>query len=460
MKNVNIDFILKATAGKLKGKKNDIEVQSICLDSRQAKEGALFVPIVGEKVDAHDFIKKVYESGIRVSLSEREDTKVPEDMSIILVENSVKALQDIAKAYRESINIPIVAITGSVGKTTTKEMISLALSAQKKVYKTPANQNSQVGVPKTVLESDLSADVIVIEMGISEFSEMHRISEIVKADVAVVNNIGVAHIQNFGTRESIRDEKLHIIDGMKEGAKLFLNAEDDMLAGAKLSKKMDVEYFAVSDTGLSKNYASHIELVNSCPQFIAHIGGEEVAVELNIQGMHQVLNAVIALTVAKFYGVDLKSASKKLSEFRGFRHRQEIIKYKDITIIDDSYNASPDSMRAALLILKDMKARRKIAVLADMRELGEDEVNLHRQIAQFIKENACADLLLTYGELAKNIHDYVREHFSACEALHFDDKAELDTFLKKTVAAEDVVLFKGSNSMKLFDSVDYITDRK
>ncbi len=460
MKNVNIDFILKATAGKLKGKKNDIEVQSICLDSRQAKEGALFVPIVGEKVDAHDFIKKVYESGIRVSLSEREDIKVPEDMSIILVENSVKALQDIAKAYRESINIPIVAITGSVGKTTTKEMISLALSAQKKVYKTPANQNSQVGVPKTVLESDLSADVIVIEMGISEFSEMHRISEIVKADVAVVNNIGVAHIQNFGTRESIRDEKLHIIDGMKEGAKLFLNAEDDMLAGAKLSKKMDVEYFAMSDTGLSKNYASHIELVNSCPQFIAHIGGEEVGVELNIQGMHQVLNAVIALTVAKLYGVDLKSASKKLSEFRGFRHRQEIIKYKDITIIDDSYNASPDSMRAALLILKDMKAKRKIAVLADMRELGEDEVNLHRQIAQFIKENASVDLLLTYGELAKNIHDYVREHFSVCEALHFDDKAELDTFLKKTVAAEDVVLFKGSNSMKLFDSVDYITDRK
>ena len=133
MKNVNIDFILKATAGKLKGKKNDIEVQSICLDSRQAKEGALFVPIVGEKVDAHDFIKKVYESGIRVSLSEREDIKVPEDMSIILVENSVKALQDIAKAYRESINIPIVAITGSVGKTTTKEMISLALSAPKKL---------------------------------------------------------------------------------------------------------------------------------------------------------------------------------------------------------------------------------------------------------------------------------------------------------------------------------------
>ena len=194
MKNVNIDFILKATAGKLKGKKNDIEVQSICLDSRQAKEGALFVPIVGEKVDAHDFIKKVYESGIRVSLSEKEDIEVPEDMSIILVKNSVKALQDIAKAYREGINIPIVAITGSVGKTTTKEMISLALSAQKKVYKTPANQNSQVGVPKTVLESDLSADVIVIEMGISEFSEMHRISEIVKADVAVVNNIGVAHL--------------------------------------------------------------------------------------------------------------------------------------------------------------------------------------------------------------------------------------------------------------------------
>ena len=460
MKNVNIDFILKATAGSLKGKKNDIEIKSICFDSRQAKEGDLFVPIVGEKVDAHDFIEKVYESGVRVSLSEREDIKVPEDMSIILVENSVKALQDMAKAYRETIHIPIVAITGSVGKTTTKEMISLALSAQKRVYKTPANQNSQVGVPKTILESDLSADVMVIEMGISEFAEMHRISEIVRADVAIVNNIGVAHIQNFGTGEAIRDEKLHIIDGMKEGAKLFLNAEDDMLVNVKLNKNMAVEYFSVSDTKISTNYASDIELIDSCAKFIAHIGGEEVGVELNIQGMHQVLNAIISLTIAKLYGVDLKSASKKLSEFRGSRHRQEVIKYKGITIIDDSYNASPDSMRAALLILRDMRAKRKIAVLADMKELGEEEVNLHVQVAEFIKENACADLLISYGELAKNMHEYVKENFRDCAALHFNNKSELDTFLKKTLMPEDVVLFKGSNSMKLFDSVDYITDRK
>lgn len=460
MKNVNIDFILKATAGKLIGKNNDIEVQSICLDSRQAKEGALFVPIVGEKVDAHDFIQKVYESGVRISLSEREDIKVPEDMSIILVENSVKALQDIAREYRETIDIPIVAITGSVGKTTTKEMISHALSAQKKVYKTPANQNSQVGVPKTILESDLSADIIVIEMGISEISEMHNISEIVKADVAVVNNIGVAHIQNFGSRESIRDEKLHIIDGMKEGAKLFLNADDDMLVNAKLNKKMDLDYFGASDNGISNNYASDIELIDSCAKFNAHIGGEVVRVELNIQGMHQVLNAVIALTVAGLYKVDLKDASKKLSEFRGFRHRQEIIKYNDITIIDDSYNASPDSMKAALLILKDMKAKRKIAVLADMKELGKDEVNLHIQVAEFIKDNVDADLLITYGELAKNMHEYMKEHYAKCDAMHFSDRSKLDDFLKETLLPNDVVLFKGSNSMKLFESVDHITDRK
>ena len=176
--------------------------------------------------------------------------------------------------------------------------------------------------------------------------------------------------------------------------------------------------------------------------------------------MHQVLNAVIALTVAGLYKVDLKDASKKLSEFRGFRHRQEIIKYNDITIIDDSYNASPDSMKAALLILRDMKAKRKIAVLADMKELGKDEVNLHIQVAEFIKDNVDADLLITYGELAKNMHEYMKEHYAKCEAMHFSDRSKLDDFLKETLLPNDVVLFKGSNSMKLFESVDHITDRK
>lgn len=460
MQKIDLDFILEATKGRLIGRFQDVSINAVCTDSREASSNSLFVPIVGEKVDAHKFLDMVAEAGTKIALSQREDVKSYEDMSIVLVDNTVKALQDIAALYRESITAPIVAITGSVGKTTNKEMIASALSSERKVYKTKANQNSQIGVPKTIIEADTQAEIIVIEMGISEFGEMSRISRVVKPDIAVVSNIGVAHIQNFGSREAIRDEKLHIIDFMKEHSKLYLNASDDMLFDIKLEKDMDIEYFSDTWHILSKNYASDVELIDACPSFTAHIGDKKLDISLTLAGIHQVSNAIVALSIADYFGLNLEHAAKSLADFKAFKHRQEIIKLDKYTVIDDSYNASPDSMKAALLILKDIKSSsRKIAVLADMKELGDDEVDLHIDIARFIEDRLCIDIVITLGSLAKYISDYLSSH-TDISTHHFDDKLKMDAYIKNILQDGDVILLKGSNSIKLFETVDYIIDKE
>lgn len=432
-------------SGSLKEKR---ACNNLSVDSRQIDKNTLFVPLAGEKRDGHDFFQQVYEAGGRFALSARRACFQAPDFQIIFVEDTLEAMQKLAKAIREGLGIPLIGITGSVGKTTTREMVAAALGAEKEVFKTPANFNSQVGVPLT-LSSIAQEDIGIIEMGISEFGEMTRLSKMVQPDLAVVTNIGEAHLKQLITKENIRDQKFHIQDHMAPGGILLLNGEDPILRESHAYEEIQKEYFNCQGENCTC-YAAEIDIQEGLPVFTAHIRGESLRVKLGVCGIHQISNALAALAVAWHYGVDLQKAAKSLEEFKGFPHRQQIRCTGKVTVIDDTYNASPDSMRAALQILTDMpQGNRKIAVLGDMKELGRGEIKIHRAMGSYIK-GLPIDYVITLGKLgAELLHCLPPGKGKA-----FMDSEKLAAFLQKYQKPGDVILFKASNSMGLTQVVD------
>lgn len=458
MRNIHISQIVKATKGEIIfGNFND-EISHISIDSRDIKNNTLFVAIIGEKKDAHDFISQVFENGGRLCIVSRRDIDYIEGMTYILVKDTIEALQEIALFYRQGIKIPLVAVTGSVGKTTTREMVAAALSQGMRVFKTPANFNSQIGVPLTIFSIDDKAQIGIIEMGISIPGEMERIARIVSPDVAIITNIGVTHIELLGSRENIMLEKSHIQDFMEAGSAVYLNSSDDLLREA-FNKREELTYrYFSDDIKYSKQiYAKNIAIKDGLANFTACIDDDEIEINLSVYGTHQVINAVVALAVAKHFNVDLDIAKKGLENFRGFKHRQQILKKGNIRIIDDTYNASPVSMKAAIQILEDIKAKgRKVAVLADMKELGADEELFHKEVGRFLAEKKTVNIIYSLGKLAKCLALEAKHYNDEIEVFDFLDKNELDKFILDTLEDDDVLLFKGSNSMKLSDSVDMI----
>ena len=449
MRETSVRELIAATGGVLIFGNEDAVFSNIVIDSREANKNSLFVPVVGEKNDAHKFLESVYDAGCRVAISSRRDIFSKPDFNIVLVEDTLKALQSLGIYLRSKLSLPLVGVTGSVGKTTTREMTALALS-DLKVFKTTNNFNSQLGVPVTISRIT-DEEIGIIELGMSLFGEMERIAKIVGCDSAIITNIGTAHIENLHTRENIRSEKFHIMDGMKAGSVVFLNADNDMLSNPPKREGIIYKFFSAKGNTDCDYYATDIVFHNAMPEFTAHICSRSIKVTLNVFGEHQVSNALVALAVAHHYNLDIESASKHLSSFRGFSHRQELIELKNLTVIDDTYNASPDSMKASLSILKDFRAKRKIAVLADMKELGADEVKFHREVGEFISENVKPDAVFSVGELAREIVNCTDTFGKS-----FDSNEALEKYLLEYLEDGDVCLFKGSNSMRLFDVVDKI----
>lgn len=472
MEEMKIRDIAAAVGGKILRGDADASVTHISIDSRDVPEGTIFVPIVGERTDAHRFLPDVEKAGAAAAFTAEGDiarnaasaagdagaadaaspaggTAPESSFALIAVDDTLKALQALGAACRRRRGIPLVGVTGSVGKTTTREMIAAALSAGFRVYKTPGNHNSQIGVPLTLSEISADDQIGVIEMGVSIPGEMARISSLVRPDAAVFTNIGVSHIELLGSQEGILREKSHIMDGMPEGSTVFVNGEDPLLKDCPVREGFRRVRYGLSEAcGV---YAEDAVLDRGCPRFTAVVNGKRVPVKLSVYGKHQVLNALAALAVADAFGVDLAGAAEKLSEFRGYRHRQQIFEHEGVTVIDDSYNASPDSMRAALEILGEMTgADRRTAVLADMKELGDGAPEMHREIGRFLAEGKKADVLFTLGPLAEEIAAGVRETEGADVTIFsFDDREALWEELKKFTRPGNAVLFKGSNSMKL-----------
>ncbi len=454
MMNITAAEAARACGGRIIAGDPGTVIENISIDSRVMRGNDLFVPIIGERTDAHRFIDKAMENGACATLTSEHDA-APEGASGVWIrtEDTVSALQDIGVMLRDRLSIPVVGITGSVGKTSTREITAAALSAKYNTFKTPANHNSQIGVPLTISEIDPSAEAAVLELGMSEPGERSAISRGAKADIPIMTNIGVSHIENLGSRENILKEKLHIQDGMKEGGVLIVNGDNDLLR--TVVPNPGIRLIRYGTEPWQDCRAEDITMENGFPRFTFVFGEKRIPVKLSVMGEHQILNALAALAAADCLDVPLEDAAKALESYRGFKGRMDVSSVNGMTILDDSYNASPDSMKAALRVLQSLSGcRRKIAVLGDMKELGTDEVRFHRDIGAVIA-GMKPDLLVTYGDLAREIakgafaaagyRETIRmEAFDAPE-----DKEELISFLKGELREGDAVLFKGSNSMKL-----------
>lgn len=446
MEHITVKEILKATGGTLLCGDENTPLDHLSIDSRTMKGNDLFVPLVGEKVDAHRFIRQAFDNGAVAVLTGEHDS-MEDHRPWIRVADTKKGLQDVGSWYRSQLRLPLVGITGSVGKTTTREMAACALSAGFKVYKTPANHNSQVGVPITMTEISHDDEIGVIELGMSEPGELTVIAQIAKIQMAVITNIGITHIEQLGSQENIYREKLTIQDGLTENGILLLNGDDELLKKTKARDGFRTIYY-----GLGENCdyrAVDVHMKDGCPAFTAVCGKKRVPVCLQVMGSHHVSNAMVSLAVADLCGIPMEKAAKKLSEFTGFKNRQQIYRINGLTIIDDTYNASPVSMKAGLEVLSSMKgAERKIAVLADMKELGPDSPKYHYEIGVYLAQHP-VDRVAVLGELAKEIARGVRENAPEIRTYEFMDRESLVCWLKEEIHTGDGILFKGSNSMEL-----------
>lgn len=437
---VKVSDIAAAAEGKLLCGDENTVITSFITDSREAKAGAMFVPIRGERADGHSYIPAVLEGPAAAAFTDHE---IPlGEKPLVLVKDCREALQRAAAWYRDQFAIPIVGITGSVGKTTAKEMVAQALSAQFRVLKTAGNQNSQVGVPITVCGLRKDHTAAVVEMGVSMPGEMARIAGVVKPTCAVMTNIGVSHIEFMKTRENILAEKARIADYLPPDGALFVNGDDDLLPILKETMGSRVVTFGLGPTcdwrafGLNEADKGTFFTCQSP-------AGERTELFVPAAGEHNVRNALCAMAVARYLGVPAGDVVRAISAYKAPAMRQQMVEANGLLIIDDSYNASPDSMRSAIDVLSTRPVTgKRAAVLADMLELGDFSQQGHYQVGQYAKERG-VELLVAVGPLSREIAAGYGEG-----ARWFATNQEASAFLRDALRPGDAVLVKGSRGMK------------
>lgn len=463
MENITVENMTEAAGGVLLCGDRSTPLSHISIDSRKMKGADLFVPLIGEKFDAHRFIDQAMANGAAAALTSEHDAPPEGFLKVLIrVEDTSLALSRIGSYLRDRLTIPLVGITGSVGKTTTRELVAAALSAGFRVFKTPANYNSQVGVPITISEIGAGDEIGVLELGMSEPGEMTVISQIARVNTGLITNVGVTHIENLGSRERILEEKLKLQDGMREGSTLILNKDNDLLCRTQAREGLHTLYYG---TGDGCDYrAEEIRMDHGKPSFTLVHGSIRVPVSLQMMGEHNVLNALAALAVADFYGVPLEAAAENLSRCGGYKNRQQIYESSGLTIIDDTYNASPDSMRAGLRVLASLdRNKRRIAVLADMKELGAEEGRFHYELGTFMADLPL-DAVVTFGALAEEMAEGLSDALRGDRTVQLcsfkeEERQLLAEYLKKLLRPGDAVLFKGSNSMKLGEIAGHFTGK-
>lgn len=493
MEALSVKEIVNAVNGELLCGDEATLIHSISTNSNNLEKNSLFVPIKGERVDGHTFIEDAFHNGAIACFTSNEIT-LNKDYVYIKVENTLDALQALGSYYRSKFSIPVIGITGSVGKTTTKEMVSAALETKYNVIKTIGNMNSQVGLPQMMMKFEKEHQIAVIEMGISEEGEMARLTAIARPELAIVTNIGVSHIAQLKTRENIRKEKLNIINAFDSSSVLFINGTDHLLKEISDYKKQvknekqeemlpdynknsqlcdtidlsqttrdkllasDVIVFGNSEGAMYQ--AEDIKTLNGGTKFTLRVrhrddykedkvvdgDGEEII--LSVLGMHNVYNALVALAVANYFKIPASVAKIGLEKYKPIAMRGEIKKARGITIIDDTYNASPDSMKSGLSVLQQLEGvKRRVAVLADIRELGEFSKQCHYEVGEFIAKEPI-DELVTIGSEANYIAQGVNDHNKDIITHSFMSNGEAIDYLKASLQVGDALLIKGSNSMR------------
>ncbi len=420
-------------------------VSEICTDTRDLKEGSLFVALEGENFDGHNFAQTAVELGAAAVMCQKNTGCSKE----LMVPDTRKALLDLAAYYRGLFDIPVVGVTGSVGKTTIKEMTHAVLSKKYNTLKNEGNLNNEIGLPETIFNLDDSHEAAVLEMGMSAPGEISRLSKTARPSIGIIGNIGVSHLENLGTRDNILKAKLEILDGMENDAPLILNGDDDLLYNAKI-KENPIFYYGI-DNKFCRFKAYDIESDENGSSFIIDFGCGEQRVYLPAIGRHNIYNAMAAFSVGFLLGVEPQSAADALAGYVPSGMRQRVRNIGGVVFVEDCYNASPDSMRAALAALMQIKAKRHIAVFGDMLELGKVSEEAHKNVGWLAAESG-VDVLLTYGQRAKLAAQTAMS--GGIETVHsFNDKSELAKELSAMLCEGDAVMFKASRGMKLEDVI-------
>ena len=446
---IDAKLIVSATNAEYKGK--NVEFTGLTTDSRAVKAGELFVAFSGETFDGHNYCAKAVELGATGVLISKDVEGLPEDVAVFKVPNTLKAFQEIARAYRRSFaDLKVFAITGSNGKTSTKDLLAACLGAKYNVVKTQGNFNNEIGLPKTLLNITADTDIAVVEMGMRGLGQIAELCEIAEPDSGLISNVGETHMELLGSMENIGKAKGEIVENLPADGFAVLNGDNEYVVAAAGKTKAKVVFFGLSEacdyrgsdivtTGLGTTF--------TCTEKAT---GKAVQVKLQLIGEHNVYNALSAIAGAACYGVTLEESVKALATARLTGSRQEIIYIGDITFINDAYNASPASMEAALKTLaeakKAAKNARTIAVLADMLELGAISEDGHRRVGKWAVENG-TDFILTYGDEAAYIADEAKKLGGNVQ--HCADRHEAANVLRTIANAGDIILLKGSHSMQV-----------
>lgn len=445
MIKLTLEEAAKAAGGKYIGPKERLceAVSSVITDSRQASEGCLFAAIKGERADGHDYAASVYEKGALCCLAERElDTDKP----YILVENTVAALQKIAAFYRRSLGVKVVGITGSVGKTTCKEITASVLEQKYNVLKTKGNFNNEIGLPLTLLSMTAETQVAVIEMGMSDFGEMRLLSSIAKPDLCVITNIGHSHMENLGSQQGILRAKCEIFEYMADDAPSFLNGDDPLL---NTVERKNIRRFGFGEScGIRAEEVSDKGLEGS--RGVIDAFGSKIPFELAIPGRHVLYSVLAAAGVGLELGLSFDEISRGINSAATIGGRVNIIQKGKTKIIDDCYNAAPASMKAGIDLLVSGKGE-TVAILGDMGELGENAPELHTEVGAYAAEKGVG-LVIAVGELSENICSGCVN--SGGRAIYFENKETLLEHMGEFIPQKSTILIKASHFMDFKKIVD------
>ncbi|MCI9082885.1 MAG: UDP-N-acetylmuramoyl-tripeptide--D-alanyl-D-alanine ligase [Lachnospiraceae bacterium] len=450
MKNMTLEHIAQACHGTYIGDQSKIgtEMKGAVTDSRQVEEGFLFIPLKGARADGHEFIPDVIQKGAAAVLSERKlsDCAVP----YIQVASSEQALKEIAEYYRSQLSIPIIGITGSVGKTSTKEMIASVLSQNYQVLKTAGNFNNEIGLPLTLLRIRREHQAAVVEMGISDFGEMHRLAKMARPDICVITNIGICHLENLKTRDGILKAKSEIFDYIKPGCHIVLNGEDDKLASIQEVKGIRPIFYGQGQ----EIYADQIQ---NCGlkgvKADIHTPKGTMKVNIPIPGEHNVYNAMAAAGVGLALDMELSDIQAGIEHAKTIGGRSNLIETGGLQVLDDCYNANPVSMRASLDVLSNGLGR-TVAVLGDMGELGENEKQLHFEIGAYAAKKQITALFCA-GELSEQMAQGAEET-GGIEVFYFKEREKMTERLLEYLREGDTVLVKASHFMEYPEVVEAI----
>lgn len=422
----------------------------ISIDSRKVKKGDLFVAIKGENFDGHEYIQKAYEMGGSIFISQVPVDGVP---NVVIVKDTKKALLDLARYYRRLFPTFIVGVTGSVGKTSTKEMINAVLSFKQSTLKTQGNLNNEIGLPLTLMGLQHTHVYGVIEMGMSNFDEIRELSLVTQPNVAVITNIGVSHIEVLGSRENILKAKLEILVGMSTDSPVVLNVDDDMLRQA--SAEIEHPIITIGIDNHADITASNIEISNWQTKFDINYYGKTINATIPVMGKHHVYNALSAFSVGLMADMPPENIAKAYMLYQNAAMRQEISSKNDIVSIKDCYNASPDSMLASLSVLSDFDCTgRRLAVLGDMLELGQVSEEKHLEIGKYV---GCSkiDYLICYGDISRQIKRGA-VMVGMRNVSFFEDAQETARYIKSQLTQGDVILYKASRGVKLEEVIKLV----